>query len=87
MIDLRCRPISAAGIRATQSDPPFGCVLSAGQVALVPVQYSAMSHLASIAGLHTCVVGANEQDEVQQDWDKGSQTAPCRNLQAVRRGH
>ena len=46
----------------------------------MPVHISAVSHCASFAGRHTCVVGANAHEPVQHGDESGSHTAPFLNL-------
>jgi hypothetical protein len=56
--------------------------VSVGQVAFLPVQYSAKSHRSSRDGLHIVPLFANWQVEEQHAEFVGSQTAPVRNLHA-----
>ena len=62
---------------------PFGIVTSAGHADEFPVHISAISQLASFAGRHTCVDGANEHCCVQQALLSGSHTAPDLSLHVV----
>ncbi len=66
---------------------PFGAVISAGQADELPVHISAISQLASFAGLHTCVAGANEHCCVQHALLSGSHTAPDLSLHVVESQH
>ena len=64
-------------------DAPLGENTSAGQADELPVHVSAVSHLSSRDGRHTCVVGANVHRSVQHGLLAGSHTAPARNLQVL----
>ena len=59
---------------------PFFAVTSAGQDEELPVQNSAVSHLASVEGWQTCVDGANVHWAVQQGLLWGSHKALLMNL-------
>ena len=68
---------------ARPSEPqlwPFWANTSAGQLALVPVHVSAVSHRSSLLGRHTCVLGAHVHDSVQHSELSGSHTALFLNL-------
>lgn len=64
-------------------DVPLSVTWSAGHPAAVPEHISARSHVASRAGRHTCVLGANRQVSKQQELEAGSHTDPVVNLQVV----
>jgi len=64
-------------------DCPLGCVLSAGQVADVPVHVSTMSHALSLEGRQTCVEGANWHVPVQHGPESGSHNALGSSLHVV----
>ena len=59
---------------------PSSVVISVGQVALFPVQYSATSQLGSMDGRQTFELSENEHVGVQHVEDEGSQTEPVVNL-------
>ena len=64
-------------------DLPSLAVISAGQVALFPMQVSAKSHVGSTAGRQTTPEEAYWQVDVQHGPFEGSHTAPETNLQAI----
>ena len=66
---------------------PLGENTSVGHVEEFPVHVSAVSQLASLLGLHTCVDGANPHWDVQHGLLSGSHNAPERNLQVLASQH
>lgn len=64
---------------------PSSLVSSLGHDLELPVQYSAKSHASSFDARHKVELLAKPQVLLQQRSVAGSQTAPCTNLQALRK--